>query len=525
MVVEVTTRPIEFRGQGATLSVVRDITEYARPVAALQAAKEYAENIIDSSLDIIVSVDPERRIIAFNKAAQQAFGYQPEEVLGRPVQMLYADPAEGSRIHRHALEESKYTGELTNKRKDGTTFEAYLSASLLHDYQGQVIGVMGVSRDITEPKKAEAALQASKEAAEAANRSKSEFLANVSHEIRTPMNGIIGMTELALGTALSEEQREYLALVQLSAEAMLKVVNDLLDFSKIEAGKLTLDPREFALRASLSEALRTLAVPAYHKGLELAYEVRPEVPDSLIGDVGRLRQIIMNLVSNAIKFTTAGEVVLRIAMHPSEAVTRDGMCVLHVSVTDTGIGIPVAQQQAIFQPFVQADGSMTRRYGGTGLGLSIATQLVALMGGRIWVESTVGAGSTFHCTVQVGVQPAQIATVPVSEAMHGLRVLVVDGQGHAAADGQRPPGQRADVPDAGREWGGRPGGIRPRASGWTSPSPASCSMPTCQAKTVWPWPCASNSNRNSQCRLSWSSPHPPRWGIDSVGRISMSLPG
>gem|GEM_PF-644710 len=433
MTVEVTERPSEFHGKPALLSVVRDITERERAMVALQAAKDYAESIINSSLDMIVSVDMERCIIAFNKAAQQAFGYQPDEVLGQPVHLLYADPAVGTGIHHHALTDGHYTGEITNKRKDGTLFESYLSASVLRDGQGQVIGVMGISRDITERKQAEAALQASKEAAEAANRSKSEFLANVSHEIRTPMNGILGMAELALGTELNVEQREYLELVKASAEALLGVINDLLDFSKIESGKLVLDPREFALRANLNEAMKTLAIPAYRKGLELIYEVHPDVPDGLIGDVGRLRQIIVNLIGNAIKFTAAGEVILRIALHQgahcqslSSAHEPINRCELHVLVTDTGIGIPAAQQRAIFEPFVQADGSMTRHYGGTGLGLSIAAQLVALMGGRIWVESTVGTGSTFHCTVPFGVQPGQSPALPVSAALYGVKVLVVD---------------------------------------------------------------------------------------------------
>jgi PAS domain S-box-containing protein len=433
MTVEVTERPSEFHGKPALLSVVRDITERERAMVALQAAKDYAENIINSSLDMIVSVDTERRIIAFNKAAQQAFGYQADEVLGQPVQLLYANPTLGTGIHHYTLTDGHYTGEITNKRKDGTLFESYLSASVLRDGQGHVIGVMGISRDITERKQAEAALQASKEIAEAANRSKSEFLANVSHEIRTPMNGILGMAELALSTALSVEQREYLELVKASAEALLGVINDLLDFSKIESGKLVLDPREFALRASLNEAMKTLAVPAYRKGLELLYEVQPDVPDGLIGDIGRLRQIIFNLVGNAIKFTAEGEVVLRIALYQgahyqsaSPAGDTVHTCALHVSVNDTGIGIPAVQQQAIFEPFVQADGSMTRRYGGTGLGLSIVAQLVALMGGRIWVESMVGAGSTFHCTVPFGVQPGQSPVLPVSAALHGVRVLVVD---------------------------------------------------------------------------------------------------
>jgi PAS domain S-box-containing protein len=409
------------------------VTERERAIVALRTAKEYAENIINSSLDIIVSVDAERHIIAFNTAAQRAFGYEIDEVLGQPVHMLYDDPAVGTDIHHNVLTDGHYTGEITNRRKDGTTFESYLSASVLRDSQGQMLGVMGISRDITERKQAEAALQASKEAAEAANRSKSAFLANISHEIRTPMNGILGMAELALETELNGEQREYLELVKVSAEALLGVINDLLDFSKIEAGKLVLDPREFSLRTSVHEAVKALAVPAYCKGLELICEVQPDVPDSLIGDVGRLRQIMVNLVGNAIKFTAEGEVVLRIALcpgtdAPSLTPGHDPVntCMLHLSVADTGIGIPASQQRAIFQPFVQADGSMTRRYGGTGLGLSIAAQLAVLMDGSIWVDSTVGVGSTFHVTVRLGMQPEQSPGLPVLATLRGLKVLVVD---------------------------------------------------------------------------------------------------
>jgi two-component system, sensor histidine kinase and response regulator len=206
-----------------------------------------------------------------------------------------------------------------------------------------------------------------------------------------------------------------------------------LKLQHLRGHRKSLDPREFSLRANLSEAMKTLAIPAYRKGLELVYEVQPDVPDGLIGDIGRLRQIIVNLVGNAIKFTAEGEVILRIALQqrahcqsPSPAHDLVHRCELHMLVADTGIGIPAAQQQAIFEPFVQADGSMTRHYGGTGLGLSIAAQLVALLGGCIWVESTVGTGSTFHCTVPFGVQPGQSPALPVSAALHGVKVLVVD---------------------------------------------------------------------------------------------------
>jgi signal transduction histidine kinase len=224
------------------------------------------------------------------------------------------------------------------------------------------------------------------------------------------MNGILGMAELALGTELSVEQREYLELVKASAEALLGVINDLLDFSEIESGKLVLDAREFSLRASLHEAMKTLAVPAYHKGLELIYEVQPDVPDGLIGDMGRLRQIIVHLVGNAIKFTAAGEVVLRIALQqgahcqpPSPAGDTVNTCALHVSVADTGIGIPPEKQHLLFEAFQQIDSSLNRKHEGTGLGLALTRQLVEMHGGTIGFDSTVGVGTVF--TVYLQAQP------------------------------------------------------------------------------------------------------------------------
>jgi signal transduction histidine kinase/CheY-like chemotaxis protein/HPt (histidine-containing phosphotransfer) domain-containing protein len=311
-------------------------------------------------------------------------------------------------------------------RKDGSLVWVALSVSLQRDAAGAPANTISVFQDISQRKRLEEELRQAKDAAEAANRAKDEFLANVSHEIRTPMNAVLGMTELVLDTPLTEDQRQCLRTVKSAADNLLGIINDLLDFSKIEAGKLELDPAGFSLRAVLGDTLRALAVRAHRKGLELVGHLQPDVPDALIGDAGRLRQILLNLVGNAIKFTDDGEVVVRaeLAAEP----VAEGEVGLRFTVRDTGIGISPDRQESIFRAFEQEDSSTTRKYGCTGLGLTIAARLVALMQGKIGVESAPGRGSTFAFTARFGRQPhaAEQPAVRPPVLLHNLPVLVVD---------------------------------------------------------------------------------------------------
>ncbi|HYL11032.1 MAG TPA: two-component regulator propeller domain-containing protein [Candidatus Acidoferrales bacterium] len=427
---------LEKRVNERTAELQQEIAERKKIELALRQAEEKYRGIFEEAIVGIFQTTPDGHLVSANPALARVYGYDsPEEMIADRQDLggrSYVDPQRREEFKRlmeaHGIVENF---EYEVYSKGGAKIWFSENARAVHDAGGTILFYVGTAENITERKHAQERLEQeiierkrAEEAAEMANRSKSEFLANMSHEIRTPMNGIFGMTELLLDTDLSPEQRDNLGLVRLSAESLLSVINDILDFSKIEAGKMELESIPFDLRESLGETMKALGFRAHQKGLELIYEVQPDVPEALLGDPGRLRQVLVNLVGNAVKFTERGEVLVTATR---ELETRDSIG-LHFAVKDTGVGIPAGEQGKIFEAFSQADGSMTRKYGGTGLGLSICSKLVALMKGRIWVESDLGKGSTFHFTVSFGVQrtPATPAIPLEAERLLNLHALIVD---------------------------------------------------------------------------------------------------
>ncbi|HXX44612.1 MAG TPA: response regulator [Candidatus Acidoferrales bacterium] len=391
-----------------------------------ESEKKYKQ-VVENAAEVIYTTDAKGNFTYGNTAGLRVAGYSLEE-LQRLHSLNLVLPEHRQRVI------SAYAGQFRQRRPTSYVEFPFLSrsgeeiwfgqnASLVVE-GGKIVGLHIIARDITERKRVEGELLRAKEAADAANKAKSEFLANMSHEIRTPMNGIIGMTELTLDTTLTSEQREYLDMVKASAHSLMTVINDVLDFSKIEAGKLEVEMADFHLQQGLGETLKAMAFRAHQKGLELAWRVGPDIPQTLRGDIGRLRQVLVNLVGNSVKFTERGEIVVSVE---KEAEDASGIT-LHFQVRDTGIGIPKDKQQIIFDSFTQVDSSATRKYGGTGLGLAITSRLVQLMGGRIGVESEEGRGSTFHFTVRLGLaeQPDQPAVVSDQSLVAHLPVLVVD---------------------------------------------------------------------------------------------------
>ena len=427
-------KPEPFRE--ADLDLVRLMGRWMTAVIERQSAvDELAKSlrqtraILETSVEGIIAVDETGHVSDFNPAAERIFGYGAEQVVGRSIGLLLppADGTDDAALYGDPRTVLANTvgkrQEVHGRRKDGTVFPMSLSVGEMHLADGSW-GFVGVVKDITQEKEAQMRLVEAKEQAESASRAKSQFVARMSHEIRTPMNGILGMTELALETELTAEQREYLGMVRSSAEALMETINELLDFSKIEAGKLVLDEIEFRLHDVGAAALKPLALVGHDKGVELWYHELTDLPESLLGDPGRLRQVLVNLVGNAIKFTDQGEVGVEVR----EAEISEGRVLLHFAVSDTGIGIPANRVESIFEAFEQADGSTTRTFGGTGLGLAICRQLTGLMGGRIWATSSEGEGSAFHFTVSMGVTDpgAGLGTRASAAGVGAKTVLVVD---------------------------------------------------------------------------------------------------
>jgi two-component system, sensor histidine kinase and response regulator len=446
--------------------VFSDVTDQVQAEMALERERFLLDSLMRSIPDNIYFKDAQGRYLRINPAKAQASGLcDPADALGK-TDFDFFSPEHAQRAVADEQSVMQQGRPLIGKEErisfaDGTVRWMSTTKLPLKDPNGEIIGTFGVSRDITAIKQAQAALEAAAQAAEQANRAKSDFLANMSHEIRTPLNAVLGMTELVLETPLTPIQRDYLRLVYESGDTLLDLINDILDFSKIEAGKMQLEAVTFELREFVGDALKTLGLRAHRKQLELAFQVDDDVPDVLVGDAHRLRQIVMNLIGNGIKFTDAGEVLLTVSREPAavplpspdrngrgtegtplyvasaqhlttdlshDADARDDVIWLHFAVSDTGIGIPPEKFADIFEAFEQADRSTTRRYGGTGLGLAICARLVTLMDGRLWVESEVGRGSTFHFTLPFAL--GATAQLPPSrlppELLLGLRVLVVD---------------------------------------------------------------------------------------------------
>jgi PAS domain S-box-containing protein len=397
---------------------------------AMQSNEERYRRIIGSAFDAFIGIAGDGTVTDWNVQAAKTFGWSAEEVIGKPVGKLLRfgtleQPEETEFSQLVSAHDSHLNGrmEVTAVHKTGMSFPAEMAVSEIAVGDKKIYAAF--VHDVTERKLAEQNMEEARLTAESANRAKSEFLANMSHEIRTPLNGVIGMTDLALETELTPEQRDYMSTVKFSADSLLTVINDILDFSKIEAGKVDLENAAFDLRECVETTLKTLALRADEKGLELLCDIAVDLPEVVLGDSGRLRQIVVNLIGNAIKFTATGEVSLRIAFaDPSEGANQ-----LHFVVSDTGIGISPTKLSTIFESFSQEDTSTTRQYGGTGLGLTISKRLTELMGGRIWCESTPGVGSQFHFVVPLPLAQVELEPLPAggtATLLQGVKVLIVD---------------------------------------------------------------------------------------------------
>ena len=406
-----------------------DVTAEKQAEKALRQSDARFRRFVNSDIIGIVITDADNRITAANNEFLRMIGYSREDLDAGQIQWDKLIPPDLRDMEAKTEQRLSETGkrpplEMEYIRRDGSRIPVYVGMTQLNDEESEKEAIY-FALDMTAQKKAEAALQAAKEAADSANRAKSDFLANMSHEIRTPMNAVIGMTELVLDTKLTGDQRDYLEMVLASAESLLSIINDILDFSKIEAGKLELECVPFELHENVGDTMKTLSVRAGKNWLELITDIRPEVPAVVVGDPHRLRQVMINLVGNAIKFTPRGEVLLKVEL--LEETETD--CFLQFSVKDTGIGIAPDKLDTIFNVFEQADTSTTRRFGGTGLGLSISRRLVDLMNGDMWVESQLDVGSTFTFTakfLKADADALPLKKLVTDQELTGLRVLIVD---------------------------------------------------------------------------------------------------
>jgi PAS domain S-box-containing protein len=409
--------------------IYRDITKRKQAEEGLRESEEKYRTLFEDSVDAIYVTTREGEFVDANQSTLDLFGYTREEMMAINTRELYADHRDGRKFQRD-IELNGFVRdyEVNLRQKDGKKIHCLFNVRVRRAGDGRIVGYEGIIRDITERKRMIEELQKAKQAAEAANQAKSQFLASMSHEIRTPMNAIIGMAELLRETPLTPEQHQYVQVFSSAGDNLLNIINDILDISKVEAGHLDLETVDFDLKEIVENTCDVLALRAHEKGLEVACHIAPELPTYLIGDHGRLRQILINLVGNAVKFTEKGEVVVEVKSQNSDPQERgSGDVELLFSVADTGIGVPPEKADAIFDSFTQADTSTTREHGGTGLGLTISKRLVELMGGRIWVESQVDQGSTFYFTArfQLQAEPARpIQQVAVD--IKGMKVLVVD---------------------------------------------------------------------------------------------------
>lgn len=415
------------RLQRSNRKIKDEVAGHQATLLRLRETRDRAEQLVKIVPSAVMTVDTQRRITGWNDQAEALTGYTAGEVIGKECLLFMGQPCTGlCRVFDDNSEKPLMGREGAIRHKDGRTRIIEKNADLIRDEHGRIIGAIESFMDVTMRKNAEQALREAIEAAESANDAKSHFMANMSHEIRTPMNGVMGMAGLLLATDLTPEQRDYAQAVHASANSLLSIVNDVLDFSKIEAGKMELEIINFDLLSMLENMADMLAPGAREKGLAYDWAARPEVPALVKGDPGRLRQVLVNLVGNAVKFTQSGTVTLAVSLE-----NDDGDEVrLRFEVTDTGIGIPPEKLDSLFQPFVQADASITRNYGGTGLGLSICRQLVALMSGAIGATSAPGQGSTFWFTVLLRKQDGgAAANAPLTMAdIRGRHMLIVDDE-------------------------------------------------------------------------------------------------